>query len=47
MDYLRAYAESSGATKQYAQAVDNSIPEEDDDEDMPELVENFEEAAGK
>jgi len=45
MDYLRAYAESSGATKQFS-AQDNSIPEEEDD-DMPELVENFEEAAGK
>lgn len=47
MDYLRAYAEASGATKQYAQAAENSIPEEDEDEDMPDLVENFEEAAGK
>jgi hypothetical protein len=45
MEYLRAYAEASGATKAFAPA-DNSIPEEDDEE-MPELVENFEEAAGK
>ena len=45
MDYLRNYAEASGATK-YAQQ-NNNVPEEDDDDEVPDLVENFEEAAAK
>ena len=46
MDYLRKYAEASGALGKFAPTADATIPEEDDDE-VPELVENFEEAAAK
>jgi nascent polypeptide-associated complex subunit beta len=45
MEKLRKYAESIGAT----QGTQSQIPEEDDEDDdeVPDLVENFEEAAAK
>ncbi len=50
MDYLRAYAESMGASLKAKQGgnIDtiNEGDEEEDDE-VPDLVENFEEAANK
>jgi nascent polypeptide-associated complex subunit beta len=48
MNYLRSYAESMGATKTNQGASSTILEEEDDDEDdVPDLVENFEEAAAK
>ena len=48
MDYLRSYAESMGALKPKQGGIEtiNEAEEEDDDE-VPDLVENFEEAAAK
>ena len=48
MDYLRAYAESMGVKPPKAAGMEtvNEGDEEDDDE-VPDLVENFEEAANK
>jgi hypothetical protein len=45
MDYLRSYAEKSGVGKGFA--AENSIAEEEEDDQIPALVENFEEAAAK
>lgn len=48
MDYLRSYAEAMGAFKP-KQGETEPIPEgeEEDDDEVPDLVENFEEAANK
>jgi len=46
LDYLRSYAEASGAFNQGASETINEEGEEEDDE-VPDLVENFEEAAAK
>lgn len=50
MDYLRSYAESMGALKPKQGANIETInegDEEEEDDDVPDLVENFEEAAEK
>jgi nascent polypeptide-associated complex subunit beta len=50
MDYLRAYAESMGALKPSAKGTGNmeTVNEaEEEDDEVPDLVENFEEAANK
>mmetsp|Transcript_45280 Transcript_45280/g.33065 ORF Transcript_45280/g.33065 Transcript_45280/m.33065 type:complete len:170 (-) Transcript_45280:128-637(-) len=52
MDYLRAYAEAMGGKAAAAAASKGSAVEpiqegEDEDEGVPDLVENFEEAANK
>jgi nascent polypeptide-associated complex subunit beta len=49
MDYLRAYAESMGAGLKAQKAGMETVKEGDEEEDdeVPDLVENFEEAANK
>lgn len=50
MDYLRSFAERSGALGAMGGAgAAATMPDEDDEDDdqVPELVENFEEAAAK
>ena len=47
MDYLRAFAERSGAMGAMGGAAATMPDDEDDDDQVPELVENFEEAASK
>jgi nascent polypeptide-associated complex subunit beta len=53
MDYLRAYAESMGVGRPAPKAGGPSVEtikegeEEDEDDEVPALVENFEEAAAK
>ena len=46
MDYLRSYAEAMGALPSQSGAGGAAEAAEDDDE-VPDLVENFEEAAAK
>ncbi len=50
MDYLRAYAEAMGAGKLPGKGVMETVAEndeDDEDDEVPDLVENFEEAAAK
>jgi nascent polypeptide-associated complex subunit beta len=48
MDYLRAYAEAMGAKAGKAGGAVEPIQEgEEEDDEVPDLVENFEEAAAK
>jgi nascent polypeptide-associated complex subunit beta len=49
MDYLRSYAESMGALKPKSSNIEtiNEGDEEEEDDEVPDLVENFEEAAAK
>ncbi len=48
-DYLRSYAEAMGQMNGAQGGVDtiNEGNEEEDDDEVPDLVENFEEAAAK
>lgn len=45
MDYLRSYAEAMGAYP--PQGAAGAAAEAEDDDEVPDLVENFEEAAAK
>lgn len=52
MDYLRAYAESMGAGKMGGAGKGTAVDtikegDEEEDDEVPDLVENFEEAANK
>ncbi len=47
MDYLRSYAEQYSAAQGGASGTINEGNEEEDDDEVPDLVENFEEAAAK
>lgn len=48
MGYLRKYAEAMGAFKPNSLGATETINEADEeDEEVPDLVENFEEAAAK
>lgn len=48
MPYMRSYAERAGAlAPQMGAGAAAAEEEEDDDDQVPELVENFEEAAAK
>ena len=47
MDYLRAYAESMGVKPKAAGMETVNEGDEEEDDEVPDLVENFEEAANK
>ena len=51
MDYLRSYAESMGAVKPKQggniETINEGDEDDEDDDEVPDLVENFEEAAAK
>ena len=48
MDRLRKYAESmNSGQSQQPETIEEVNEEEDDDDEVPDLVENFEEAANK
>lgn len=48
MDRLRKYAETmNSGQSQQPETIEEANEEEDDDDEVPDLVENFEEAANK
>lgn len=47
MDRLRKYAETMGAGQSNQSATIEEEEEDDDDDEVPDLVENFEDAAAK
>jgi len=47
MDYLRSYAEAMGAKAPKGGAVEPIQEGDEEDDEVPDLVENFEEAAAK